>query len=517
MRSISYIYYDGVPSPNGTMKKSLFLLALLSFHFCQAQLKPTLVKDITPGAAGTEFMRSTVFDGKIVFTTRIRVGSSNYSQLWISDGTGPGTVPLGTFDDNWSPTGLVVMGNKLFFTAADTVYGNELRYTDGTAAGTNVVRDIRPGKIYGLGSPPVVLYNKLYFIAHGGTYVAEIWESDGTEAGTKLFAYIDPPGGGGCNLGSPMVVNNRLFFNASYGAGRVELWTSDTTAFGATTSVSIEGDEIANRVAVGDKMYFIVRATDTAGNTTHSFYVSDGTAAGTQLLINDMVRILDYAEMGGRLYIYGITPSVSGIWSTDGTVAGTTLVRDSIGGDRCDTYQPGGISLTVFKDKLYFGCGGTERNGNELWVSDGTRAGTHSIMSFSAPRLDGGGIHPRQLTATNDYLYFKAWDDSTNTVNLWQTDGTAKHTRKISKRGAHKTYTTQICAPVSSLVELVDSTIFYVIEYDSINTGNELYKVAAYSSSDVDTNSNPLDSATAFFRFYPNPTNGDLFINVNFD
>lgn len=497
--------------------KIALLLALFACHGCYAQMVPTLVKDITPGALGTEFMRSAVFKGKLVFTTQSHTGGAGESQLWISDGTATGTSLLGRFDDNYSPHGMVVLGEKLFFIAADTIVGHELRCTDGTAAGTKVVKDIRPGKINGLGSTPVALFNKLYFVADGGAHVAEIWESDGTEAGTRLFNYIDPPFGMGCNISGPIVVNNRLFFTAWYGGDHMDLWTSDTTAFSAAKVAEIDGDRIDNRFAAGNKLYFIVSKTDTAWHTTYNFCVSDGTSSGTYTLTSGMVRIYDYAEMGGKLFFYGLTTSGSGIWCTDGTTAGTRLVKGGIGGDRCDVYQPGAISLTVFRDKLYFGCSGSVPYSNELWVSDGTTAGTHAIASFSAPMLVGGGIQPRQLTVTHDALYFKAWDDSTETVNLWRTDGTSANTTKIFKQGDRRKITNQICAPVSSLVELVDSTIFFVAEYDSFQTGTELYKVAAYRNDVIDSNTAQPDSLINYFAFYPNPSSGDLYINVAFD
>jgi ELWxxDGT repeat protein len=38
------------------------------------------------------------------------------------------------------------VGGKLFFTAGDGVHGRELWTSDGTEAGTVLVKDIKPGK-----------------------------------------------------------------------------------------------------------------------------------------------------------------------------------------------------------------------------------------------------------------------------------------------------------------------------------------------------------------------------------
>ncbi len=87
--------------------------------------------------------------------------------------------PLGS-----DPAQLLVIGEVLYFTANDGATGVELWKSDGTAAGTVLVKDIRPG---GLGSAPSNLTNfggTLYFSANDGVRGHELWKSDGTAAGT---------------------------------------------------------------------------------------------------------------------------------------------------------------------------------------------------------------------------------------------------------------------------------------------------------------------------------------------
>ena len=93
-----------------------------------------------------------------------------------------------------SPANIVQLGTAHYFAAtiADTV-GRELYKSDGTAAGTTLVLDIRKGE---LGSAPQVLTvmgNAIYFSANaaGGR---ELWKSDGTAAGTKIVKNIRPGG-----------------------------------------------------------------------------------------------------------------------------------------------------------------------------------------------------------------------------------------------------------------------------------------------------------------------------------
>ena len=89
--------------------------------------------------------------------------------------------PLGS-----SPTEIVEVGATTYFVAKTRAYGRELWKTDGTEAGTMLVKDIRPGA---LDSDLVALTNlngSLYFRADDGVHGAELWKSDGTEAGTVL-------------------------------------------------------------------------------------------------------------------------------------------------------------------------------------------------------------------------------------------------------------------------------------------------------------------------------------------
>ena len=71
-----------------------------------------------------------------------------------------------------------------------------------------------------------------------------------------------------------------------------------------------------------------------------------------------------------------------------------------------------------------------DARGDEVWVSDGTVAGTRKITNFSEPHPFGqyGLAYP--LVPLGDRLVFAA-DDGTKGNELWATDGTAKGTRLL--------------------------------------------------------------------------------------
>ena len=85
------------------------------------------------------------------------------------------------------------MGGTLFFTANDGDHGRELWKSDGTAAGTVLVKDINPD---GRSSYPErarpTSNGTLFFTADDGTHRQELWKSDGTAAGTVLVKDINP-------------------------------------------------------------------------------------------------------------------------------------------------------------------------------------------------------------------------------------------------------------------------------------------------------------------------------------
>src|SRR5262249_43368529 len=119
----------------------------------------------------------------------------------------------------------------------DGVHGNELWKSDGTAVGTVLVKDIFPGtSFFGIpnSSDPgnlTAVGNTLFFSAGDGINGRELWKSDGTEAGTVLVKDIEP-GFGGSGPGNFTAVGNTLYFTARTSANGMELWKSDGTATG---------------------------------------------------------------------------------------------------------------------------------------------------------------------------------------------------------------------------------------------------------------------------------------------
>ena len=190
-----------------------------------------------------------------------------------------------------------VLGDTLFFTANDGIHGRELWRSDGTDAGTEMVKNIKPNDAARRpGSAPsgiTAVDDTLFFSADDGTRGRELWKSDGTEAGTALVKNIHPsasgrstrdppprevgssspltteptarscgsptaaeqaqcwsrtsrPGGRRTTYGSPHYLTargNRVFFAANDGPHGVELWRSNGTRTGTVMVRNIDTNE----------------------------------------------------------------------------------------------------------------------------------------------------------------------------------------------------------------------------------------------------------------------------------
>src|SRR5947209_4656160 len=98
----------------------------------------------------------------------------------------------------------VAMNGVLYFTADDNDHGSgagyELFRSDGTAAGTYMVKDINPGAGSSMPANLTNVNGTLFFTANDGVHGAELFHSDGTAAGTYMVKDINP-GSAGATVG----------------------------------------------------------------------------------------------------------------------------------------------------------------------------------------------------------------------------------------------------------------------------------------------------------------------------
>ncbi len=334
-----------------------------------------------------------------------------------------------------------------------------------------LVKDIYPGGDSNL-DQFAVLRGALFFAAfdYPGTGT-ELWRSNGTAAGTVLVQDINP----GWRHSSPMELtpmNGWLFFSANdFWHGR-ELWRGGIG--GATLVKDIEPEPPSEAhllssphalTRVGDTLFFA------AFDSTHGgeLWKSDGSETGTTLVRDILpgrsssllpLPTTHLVDIDGTLF-FAVNDGVNGneLWKSDGTFAGTVLVSDIVPGsgssDPSAYFAFGGAAYFAANDGI---------NGREIWKSDGTSAGTQ-ILCDIAPGASSSD--PTGFVVVGSRFFFTATDGTTGN-ELWMSDGTPAGTRLVRDiwPGALSS------APAS--ITAVGSTVFFAAEEGT--SGRELWK-----------------------------------------
>ncbi len=484
-----------------------------------------LLKDVNsrPGTSGSSPSSLTNVNGTLYFTAN---DGTNGNELWKSDGTNAGTTLVKNIrggSSGSSPSSLINVNGTLYFTANDGTNGVELWKSNGTRTGTVLVKNIRSGSS---GSSPSSLTNvngTLYFTANDGTNGVELWKSNGTVAGTVLVKNIR----NGSSDSSPSELSNvdgRLYFTANDGTNGVELWKSDGTVTGTVLVKDIQngssGSSPSSLTNVNGTLYFY------AYDNTHGgeLWKSDGTSTGT-VLVKDILSgssgssPSSLANVNGTLYFEAYDDTHGGeLWKSDGTTAGTVMVKDIGQGSYIVYYEiyPGSSfpsQLTNVNGRLYF-SGQPAQYRHALWTSDGTAGGTLLLAEQESWMY---GRDPSSLTNVNGTLYFSSVEDE-GPDKLWKSDGTAAGT---------KTMGLSLAEDEESRIVVVNNLV-YVTGYRSA-TGSELFVqdltrgtefndafVLKYSGTGSDqkvtvklsTNGGPLETLGTFPTTFPLPITG---------
>jgi ELWxxDGT repeat protein len=491
-------------------------------------LKPFLVEDIYPGATGSEPNYLVDFKGRLLF-------GANHpdfgEELWRSKGTEPSTRLVRDIDPgplvvnnvenmetgSSAPDKVLLTKRWIYFEATTAKYGEELWKSNGTAAGTSLVRDIVPGPGSSgaedfVSTAPRTTFFRAWDADHG----EELWKTDGTRRGTTLIKDInrDSPPGARCQQGEcgiPMgwshpdtlaAMGKMVFFAADDGIHGVELWKSDGTARGTTlvkdintapgnsnpndtTGAVNRSAEVEKLFVVGKTLYF--RAND--GKHGVELWKSDGTRAGTTLVkdINTAAPAptttackrqkscagsswADDMTLVGKTLFFTANHGKHGVelWKSDGTRSGTKLVKDVNPSSASTASDTGNL---VALGKTLFFTANHGKHGVELWKSDGTRSGTKLVKDINP---GPAGSDPDQLTAFGGVLLFRA-DDGVHGSEMWGSDGTRAGTTLLRDL--------EPGAVGSEPGELTTSGKFLYFAASNPSAGEELWAVPVRGSS----------------------------------
>jgi ELWxxDGT repeat protein len=488
-----------------------------------------LLADTNPGVAHSVMGVPTVAGGRAYFTAT----TNGEVELWATNGTVAGTVQydINPGTQSSSPSWITTFGNDVILAATNLDYGAEPYLAKATGVtlldDINSVPSSNPSGFVQLGST-------LYFAADDGVNGRELWKSDGTLAGTVMVKNINPEDGAASNPALLTVVGSLLYFRADDGTNGAELWRTDGTSAG-TVMVANFADEapagITQIAAIGSTVYF------DANDGVNGIELWKATGPGTATLVKNIYTgtpatsfsgsPTQFAVMGGKLYFRATDANGAELWVSDGTSAGTVLVKNIRPGS--SSSSPTAL-MVVGGNKIFF----TANDGTtstELYVSDGTTANTYRVADLnpgaaaSAPAnlrdLNGtllfsalepvlgrelykvtGNVPSLTLSLVKDIrtgpansnpasplvlgtkMYFSATDAAAG-AELWSTDGTAAGTARVADGRAGTAGSNP-----AGIVSIDANTLFFVAN-DGVN-GSEPWRsnltaTGTYLVQDINT------------------------------
>ena len=392
-------------------------------------------------------------------------------------------------NDNNNDNAAGLSSMLLFSATGDINQGAELWISDGTEAGTVLVKDINDA---GSSTPHsfVKAGNQYFFVATTATNGKELWKTDGTEAGTVLVKDIHPSDDSNPRLLTAM--GDKLIFNATDDAGQ-GIWISDGTADGTVKvthgDTGIQPGSPAEMVSFNNKVYF---SAPTPGNRSNELWETDGTAAGTRMIrINQNRHPLPAEAQAGfippfvsakpsklvasesNLYFFAFDGDISvqfpstfrldtdgnfhklgsdnnqtelelvsfsetrtgivnnqrfGGGDITGYFSGSNFARRAVTSFNSQALRP--YELTAFGDKLLFVIDSADRAGEELFITTGLFNGTKRVRDI---HQGNNSSSIRDINVLDDIAVLVARDGANgNRDQLWVTNGEESGTLKIN-------------------------------------------------------------------------------------
>lgn len=401
-----------------------------------------------------------------VYFIAVQSNSSSNNQLWVTDGTTAGTSKLKDLNFEFSVETSAAVGNNIFF-----YHHNELW------AYNIITGSLELLKTFQYSSGDVKMYtmnNTVFLAANDGVHGKEIWKSDGTVAGTSLLKDIVPNTPGSIDGDfKALIFKNKLYFVANLGTGTAgyELYSTDGTEAGTVSIKSVGYPKLEGAAADN---YFVFTGFDAANG--YEPWISDGTAAGTHLLKNLMpgatssMAMKKFVKYNNKIFFEsganGINLAYGNyIWETDGTEAGTVLFNTHDGaliygnssdnnhliltmanygnrywvlnGNSSQSFEITGLGMSnnnIFLDlnsKIYLN-GNTQKYGTELFSLD---PATHEVsLASDINRLDSSS--PHAFHALNNDLIFIATDRQYNS-QIYKRNKSTQQIERLSNFGGN--------------------------------------------------------------------------------
>ena len=321
---------------------------------------------------------------------------------------------------------IVAGPTQVFFTGLTPETGRELFVTNGTAAGTALVKDIVPGLYGSFVSGLAMVGDRVFFIASRDG-LPQLWTSDGTTAGTvRADIFTNGTLGSFADIHDLKVFNGKLFFVGVRGdaaLGHLEtLYAASDTDGGVyrIAALSVEmgtGETIAWLTPASTlQLYF---AVTTSGGAAEELWSTNGTANAAFIRsftpTSGLPLLSSAATISDRIF-FAANGGASGteVWASRGSSATTSLLHDING---AGSSNPGGFASTG--SRVYFVA-----SGDTIYSTDGTTLSNHGdVFGGSVPgnaekpigTIAGGNYYALIDTTMNTQLHHAFFNASTPT------------------------------------------------------------------------------------------------------
>lgn len=219
-------------------------------------------------------------------------------------------------------------GGRIYYAAADAAHGTELWTSDGTAAGTVRLTDIRPGADGGTDPYAMArLGKRVVFSGNDPDFAADLWIAGPTPGSAKRIKNLDTT----ATIDWMRTVGDEVWFEVQHAPGTFELWKTDGTKAG-TVKIKTLPSNADHPTVVGSSLFF-----QAGGGGDLLNVVYKGTAA-TTTLVKDITpgpdgSYLPFAmAVGDRLIFVADDSNDNELWRSDGTKSGTVRIKNIIYG-----------------------------------------------------------------------------------------------------------------------------------------------------------------------------------------
>ncbi|MFN8396568.1 MAG: hypothetical protein U0176_18225 [Bacteroidia bacterium] len=335
--------------------------------------------------------------------------------LHLTDGN-PGVQSIDLWPGgNEDVRDLVAFDGKFWFSANDSVHGRELWVSNGTVAGTHLYEDYNPGPADGIPGRGRIATtgHHLYWasddggIAHG----KEIRMTDGSNQSPTLLEQVAGPQGH--NTTSYAAAGNRVYMKD---ASINRILIVDSTGIDTLPTYTFQNyPQLPVTAAIGDTLLVVYDGF---------VYRIDGTYAGTYPLVTPQVfgAKIDLRGRGDTAYFAINQFGLSKLYRTDGSLNGTVQVNPFAG--RPSSSKPHFLGRAAHGVVFMADSPG---NGRGLWRTDGTPAGTSMLINLIPW---GGSITVIDSVMWQDNLYLSV-EVPNSGYRLLRTDGTSSGTQLL--------------------------------------------------------------------------------------